>query len=494
MDFCNIFAAKSNKRHNKMKTFITYLHHSFSFISGLQPDVKHRPACHKETIAGWLSLGVIYFSVEVVGDLAKDAFSAVLRISRDEDRHKHKMEETQAKKDCKIDIINAKAEADIKVDEAKSENKVRTAEKLLKLKQKYKNGDTKCSQGEYASSSQWEDFDDMLYNHKEEPSDMLFGKFIKKGGIHLIGGPKSSGKTIVVMTIAESISKGKACCWKEKKKCTSSQQAGQDVFIYDLEMEEDALKNRNGRYGHKFPGIKRCKNKEFTVNTWLKDVTHVIRNGTGDMTVILDNVTRLRDYMTQPVTARKLFDGIKSLQELAKQNGIVVTFILVCHLGNDRQPYNPMTLKDFAVADSLTTGMDSITAISPSITKNEVVFKVICLRHGQTPDQVAILSKEEKPFLHVELSRFDDESNVLPQKIRPVKNTDNSRKSGNADVRMVSIVSYDIAVEMSKDRNAGLTLSQIAEKYHDRIGRVKHAAQVSRILTKLAEIKNEERV
>ena len=104
------------------------------------------------------------------------------------------------------------------------------------------------------------------------------------------------------------------------------------------------------------------------------------------------------------------------------------------------------------------------------------------------------MSKEEKPFLHVELSRFDDESNVLPQKIRPVKNTDNSRKSGNADVRMVSIVSYDIAVEMSKDRNAGLTLSQIAEKYHDRIGRVKHAAQVSRILTKLAEIKNEERV
>ena len=106
-----------------------------------------------------------------MGDLTKDAFSAILRISRDEDRHKHKMEETQAKKECKIDIINAKAEADIKVDKAKSENKVRTAEKLLKLKQKYKNGDTKCSQGEYASSSQWEDFDDMLYNHKEEPSE-----------------------------------------------------------------------------------------------------------------------------------------------------------------------------------------------------------------------------------------------------------------------------------------------------------------------------------
>lgn len=89
---------------------------------------------------------------------------------------------------------------------------------------------------------------------------MLFGNFIKKGGIHLIGGPKSSGKTIVVTTIAEGISSGKACSsWVEGKKCTSSGQAGQKVFIYDLEMEEDALKDRNGRCGHKFPGVKRCK-------------------------------------------------------------------------------------------------------------------------------------------------------------------------------------------------------------------------------------------
>lgn len=476
-----------------MKAFKTYLYNSLCFISDLQPDVKRNPVCNKGTITGIVSVGVIYLSVEILGDLAKDAFSAILRISRDDDRHKHKMEEIQAKKDSKIDIINAKAEADIKVDEAKSENKARTEEQLLKLKQKYKNNDTECSQDESDAPSQWEDFDDMLYKHNGEQYGMLFGKFIKKGGIHLIGGPKSSGKTIVVTTIAESISKGKVCSWVAGEKCTSNRQVGQDVFIYDLEMDEDALKNRNGRYGHKFSDIKWCKNKEFTIDSWLKDVSCVISNATEDATVILDNVTRLRNYMTQPFTARKLFDGIKKLQEQAKQKGIVVTFILVCHLGNDRQPYNPMTLKDFAVADSLTTGMDSITAISPSITKNEVIFKVICLRHGQTPDQVAILTKEEKPFLHVEFTRFDDESNVLPQKIKPVKNTDNSIKSGHAYVKMVSIVPYDIAIEMSKEKSAGLTLAQIAKKYHDKIERVKYATQVSRILAKLAEIKNEER-
>ena len=167
---------------------------------------------------------------------------------------------------------------------------------------------------------------------------------------------------------------------------------------------------------------------------------------------------------------------------------------VVCNEKNGTGLYQALDfLTDFAVADSLTTGMDSITAISPSRTGNEVLFKVICSRHDCTPDRVAVLGKEEKPFLHVEFSRFDDEENALPQKIKPVKKTDNSRKSGNVDVRMVSIVPYDIAVEMSKDRNAGLTLSQIAKKYHDRIGRVKHAAQVSRILAKLAEIENVER-
>lgn len=371
--------------------------------------------------------------------------------------------------------------------QAKNRTKANTESECAELK----NNDAGCDVEKY-TPSQWENFDDAVYKHEGGHSEMLFGNFIKKGGIHLIGGPKSSGKTIVVTTIAEGISSGKACSsWIEGKKCTSGSQAGQKVFIYDLEMEEDALKDRNGRYGHKFPGVKRCKNNEFTVNTWLKDVGSVIGNEAEDMTVILDNVTRLNTNMTQPVTARKLFDGIKNLQNKAKQNGFVVTFILVCHLGNDRQPYNPITLKDFAVADSLTTGMDSITAISPSRTGNEVLFKVICSRHDCTPDKVAVLGKEEKPFLHVEFLRFDDECNVLPRKKRPVKKTDNSCKSGDIGVRMVSIVTYDVAVEMSKDRSAGMTLKEIVKKYHDQgIERLKHETQVSRILKNLAEIEN----
>lgn len=371
--------------------------------------------------------------------------------------------------------------------QAKNRTKANTESECAELK----NNDAGCDVEKY-TPSQWENFDDAVYKHEGGHSEMLFGNFIKKGGIHLIGGPKSSGKTIVVTTIAEGISSGKACSsWIEGKKCTSGSQAGQKVFIYDLEMEEDALKDRNGRYGHKFPGVKRCKNNEFTVNTWLKDVGSVIGNEAEDMTVILDNVTRLNTNMTQPVTARKLFDGIKNLQNKAKQNGFVVTFILVCHLGNDRQPYNPITLKDFAVADSLTTGMDSITAISHSRTGNEVLFKVICSRHDCTTDKVAVLGKEEKPFLHVEFLRFDDECNVLPRKKRPVKKTDNSCKSGDTGVRMVSIVTYDVAVEMSKDRSAGMTLKKIVKKYHDQgIERLKHETQVSRILKNLAEIEN----
>lgn len=346
--------------------------------------MRHDPIC-KVSFTGLIGVGIVYCSVEIVGDLVKDTFSAILRMPQEERRHKHKMVEIQAKDDGKIKLEKARGKIKIKVDKAKNKEKVKAAKKILKLKQKYKNNDAGCDLEEY-TPAEWEDFDDAVYKHEGGHTEMLFGNFINKGGIHLIGGPKSSGKTIVVTTIAEGISSGKACSsWVEGRKCTSSDQAKQKVHIYDLEMEKGALTDRNGRYGYKYPRIKRCKKQEFTVNTWLKDVGSVIGNEAEDMTIILDNVTRLNASMSQPVTARKLFDGIKNLQNKAKQKGFVVTFILVCHLGNDRQSYNPITLKDFAVADSLTTGMDSVTAISPSRTKNEVIFKAICLRHCEPP-------------------------------------------------------------------------------------------------------------
>lgn len=437
----------------------------------------------------WFSKkGAVVIGTGILLLLGVDYVLMLIRTSGEKDvkRFEHKNRMTEKRFDHENRMTEQEADHKNRMDEiqAKKGTEPNTEKKL-------KNNDAGCDLEEY-TPAQWENFDDAVYKHEGGHSEMLFGNFIKKGGIHLIGGPKSSGKTIVVTTIAEGISSGKACSsWIEGKQCTSGSQAGQKVFIYDLEMEEDALKDRNGRYGHKFPGVKRCNNNEFTVNTWLKDVGTVIDNEAEDMTVILDNVTRLNTNMTQPVTARKLFDGIKNLQNKAKHNGYVVTFILVCHLGNDRRPYNPITLKDFAVADSLTTGMDSITAISPSITGNEVLFKVICSRHGCTPDKVAVLGKEEKPFLHVEFLRFDDECNVLPQKKRPVKKTDNSCKSGDTGVRMVSIVPYDVAVEMSKDRNAGMTLKEIVKKYHDKgIERLQHETQVSRILKKLTEVEN----
>lgn len=464
----------------------------FFEIIKIMSDIVPNMSLNKKTVAMFGIPGIllyigaeglsVYFNTK--GKIAEKRADHNNKMTEKDADHKNKISEMKSRTDCNINEINAQADAIIRVDNAKTENKI----KILKLRKPSGKNDSECATEEY-TPSQWENFDDALYKHEGGHTEMLFGNFIKKGGIHLIGGPKSSGKTIVVTTIAEGISSGKACSsWVEGEKCMSGSQAVQKVFIYDLEMEEDALKDRNGRYGHKFPGVKRCKNNEFTVNTWLKDVGSVIRNENEDMTVILDNVTRLNANMSQPVTARRLFDGIKNLQNKAKQNGFVATFILVCHLANDRQPYNPITLKDFAVADSLTTGMDSITAISLSKMKNEVIFKVVCLRHGCTPDQVTVLRKEEKPFLHVEFLRFDEERNVLPRKIKPVKDTGTSCKSSNTDIRMVSIVPYDIAIEMSKDKSAGMTLSQIAKKYHDKgIERLKHATQVSRILKMLTE-------
>ena len=271
--------------------------------------------------------------------------------------------------------------------------------------------------------SKWEDFNDAVYGHTNDKHQWIVGNVFNMGGTHLLFGPKGSCKTMFVTTIADVISKGIEYRLFVSDNANPCNQPPQQVFLYDLEMQYSDLNKRNGKHGYSFSNISRCDHSSFTVDSWLRNVKKVIDGLTCNATIFLDNITRLESDISQPTICKKLFDGIKSLKDEAKMKGVIVTFILIAHTTNNRNDKDPITLKDAAFADTLTTGMDSISIIGTTKDPNKIFFKAYRLRHAPSPSEVTILELKDKPFMRFEIVGTDMEENILPNKKTSAKNS-----------------------------------------------------------------------
>ena len=171
----------------------------------------------------------------------------------------------------------------------------------------------------------WEDFNDAVYNHPDEVFTWLLGNVIKAGGINGLIGPKGIGKTLCLTTIINCIAKGIPLDLFVSDPSKPYNQPAQKVFLYDLEMLYEDLSERNGKHGYEFTNIKR-NTKMYNVNSWLKSVKRVANGLTEDATIVLDNVTRLNDDVTQPLIAKRLFDGVKDIRDEAKAKRYKIDF------------------------------------------------------------------------------------------------------------------------------------------------------------------------
>ena len=313
---------------------------------------------------------------------------------------------TDYKKKSDADLHREKCKIDI--------DKYRTINDIKKQYKERENQEVSFSEEDNAPM--WEDFNDAVYGHTNDKHQWLVGNVINMGGTHLIVGAKSIGKTIFVTTLADAISKGTEYRLFVSDNANPCYQPPQQVFLYDLEMQYSDLNKRNGKHGYSFSYISRCDHSSFTVDSWLRNVKNVIDGLTCNATIILDNITRLESDISQPIIAKKLFDGIKSLKNEAKMKGVIVTFILIAHTTNNRNDYDPITLKDAACADTLTTGMDSISMLGATRDPGKMLYKAYRVRHAPTPVEVTILERKDKPFMRFEIVGTDKESNVLPTK------------------------------------------------------------------------------
>lgn len=263
---------------------------------------------------------------------------------------------------------------------------------------------------------EFESMDDVVY-HARQKQVRLFGGLITEGSVSLLMGPKSNGKSTLVFQLCVRLAEGRAFNpFVVEGEVASS--PVQTVYLWDLEMSKDAWAERLRESGQQFPNIKRSARQSYNVLQLLGEWSCVVdRLGEGShVSFVLDNITRLTDDISQPLIAKRLRDGIDEIKAQAKKRDIELTVILVAHVTNDLNPWQPITLKSLSAADAITTGLDYIFALGPSRVSDEKILKPITYRHDPMPDEVAVLRFNQSPYLSFEIVRTAKEADVIPLK------------------------------------------------------------------------------
>ena len=316
-------------------------------------------------------------------------------------------------------------------------------------------------------SNLWENFNDAVYNHSDQVFKWLLGNVFLSGSINLLIGPKSQGKTLLVTQMMDAIAKGKPLELFVSDRSKSFSLDPQNVYLIDLEMQYAQLSERNGKHGYVFENIHRSTCQTYSIDSYLKQCRELVHSLTKPATVFVDNITRFTSDITQPTIAKKLYDGIKDIRDEAKKRGIDITFVLVAHTSNDWSKHKPINISSIAVADTLTTGMDSIWAIGPTRYRDQKLFKIVTGRNIPEPDEVVILERTDVPFLCFKIVGTAAEDDVLPTRKSASDSGDkgNRFKGNKKDVNVPGGFSLSDMEKIIEEYKSGSSLRDLQEDW-----------------------------
>ena len=252
-------------------------------------------------------------------------------------------------------------------------------------------------------------FKESLENDTRE-LEWLVGKKIEVGGRSLIYGPAGVGKSALALQMAIAIAGGTEYGFLPPEE--ENQHELQQVILIDLEMSAAEQKVRTR--GVCIPG-NLLRNTEPICN--LDELFRMIEHESNcpKVTVIIDNIRKLEEEMSQPNQVNEYFSRLEQTQEKLAARGIIVTFITITHTGKDFDMYKPVQLSDVAGGADLARFSTSIYALVPGHDGN-IVFKAVKQRNCASKDEVYILHFEENPNLHLEYVRACKEEEALPVK------------------------------------------------------------------------------
>jgi len=334
----------------------------------------------------------------------------------------------EAQAQAQADAYERMREADAKLYREKMEIDLEKKQKMNELNKQQNASADVAEEFEVPYVSKVASFKESLENDKRE-LEWLVGKKIEVGGRCLVYGPSGVCKSFFSLQTAIAIAGGTQYGFLPSEE--ENQHEPQQVILIDLEMSAAEQKERTR--GVTIPG-NLLRNTEPIYN--LDELFRMIEHEScgPKVTVIIDNIRKLEEEMSQTNQVNEYFSKLEQTQERLAAKGITVTFITITHTAKTFDMYKSVQLSDLAGGADLARFSTSVYALVPGREGNKV-FKAVKQRNCASKDEVYILRFEEKPNLHLEFVRACKEDEALPvnPKAKGGKGKSNSNMpSGNA--------------------------------------------------------------
>ena len=301
-------------------------------------------------------------------------------------------------------------------------------------------------------------FKESLENDTRE-LEWLVGKKIEVGGRCLIYGPAGVGKSAFALQTAIHIAGGTEYGFLPSEE--ENQHEAQQVILIDLEMSAAEQKERTR--GITIPD-NLLRNTEPIYN--LDELFRMIEQESHGpkVTVIIDNIRKLEEEMSQTNQVNEYFSKLEQTQERLAAKGIIVTFITITHTGKDFDMYKPVQLSDIAGGADLARFSTSVYALVPGRDGN-VVFKALKQRNTARMEDVYVLRIKESPNLHLDFVCTSNDGDALPVKPKggkadkSIKPAYEPKKKGNTKLTEADVDEIIARV------NDGESIDDLAEEY-----------------------------
>lgn len=279
----------------------------------------------------------------------------------------------------------------------------------------------------FSYEPQDESINEVIERAKDFTQQELFGDYLRTGDICVIFSPPGEGKSAFTMQIAIGVATSKGTKWFDGN---DGENAPQTVIMYDAEQEDYDIKKRYGQDGMEWPAnLRRSKIRTFeSKDKLLYDVEQRVSKLYSDATIIIDNLTAVCPSM-QGDDVRNFYDALKAYKESAKNRGVRVTYILVQH--TTKELSYPLNLSQMAGSSNISNFATAVYAISPTRCGNNTKM-LVCLkrRDKAKSDKATVMHLEEHPFLHFVFDKEEQQSEVMPRKIKA-----SSPKSSNKEAK-----------------------------------------------------------
>ena len=302
-------------------------------------------------------------------------------------------------------------------------------------------------------------FKESLENDTRE-LEWLVGKKIEVGGRCLIYGPAGVGKSAFALQTAIHIAGGTEYGFLPSEE--ENQHEAQQVILIDLEMSAAEQKERTR--GITIPdNLLRNTEPIYNLDELFRMIEHESHG--PKVTVIIDNIRKLEEEMSQTNQVNEYFSKLEQTQERLAAKGIIVTFITITHTGKDFDMYKPVQLSDIAGGADLARFSTSVYALVPGRDGN-VVFKALKQRNTARMEDVHVLRIKESPNLHLDFVCTCKEGDALPVKSKGGKASNTSKSTADAPKKKGNTKLTETDVDEIIARiNDGESIDNLAEEY-----------------------------